>query len=126
MKRIASVVALLAVAFATGAPVPPREHDKHVGHGAQAGSAAASPSTKAYEAVNAKMHKDMGVAYTGDADTDFLRGMIPHHQGAVDMAKVVLQHGKDPAVKKLAQEVIAAQEKEIAWMKDWLAKNGKK
>jgi uncharacterized protein (DUF305 family) len=84
----------------------------------------ASPAIAAFEGANAKMHKDMAITYTGDADADFLRGMIPHHQGAVDMAKIVLAHGKDPAVRKLAEEIIAAQEQEIAMMKAWLAARG--
>ena len=70
------------------------------------------------------MHKDMMIDPTGDADADFVRGMIPHHQGAIDMAKVVVEKGKDPEIKKLAEEIIAAQEKEIAFMKSWLAKHG--
>ncbi|GAU83505.1 hypothetical protein BIWAKO_03432 [Bosea sp. BIWAKO-01] len=87
--------------------------------------AADTPATAAYKAANDKMHKDMATSFTGDADADFVRGMIPHHQGAIDMAKVVLAHGKDPEIRKLATEVISAQEKEIAFMQDWLKKNGK-
>ena len=83
------------------------------------------PSSKAFAEANAKMHKDMAVPLTGNADVDFVQGMIPHHQGAIDMAKIVLEHGKDPEIRKLAEEVIAAQEGEIAMMKAWLAKNGK-
>ncbi len=82
------------------------------------------PSSKAFQAANDKMHADMAAPLTGDADVDFVRGMIPHHQGAIDMARIVLEYGKDADIRKLAEEVIQAQEGEIAMMKDWLAKNG--
>ncbi|HXF55808.1 MAG TPA: DUF305 domain-containing protein [Hyphomicrobiaceae bacterium] len=84
-----------------------------------------SPASLAFHGVNAKMHEAMDITFTGDADRDFVTGMIPHHQGAIDMAKVVLAFGKDPEVKKLAQDIIKAQEQEIAWMKAWLAKSAK-
>ena len=84
-----------------------------------------SPATKDYKAANDKMHKEMNISFSGDADVDFARGMIPHHQGAVDMAKVVLAHGKDPELRKLAESVITEQEKEIAFLRDWLKKRGK-
>lgn len=71
-----------------------------------------------------RMHADMAVPLTGDADVDFVRGMIPHHQGAIDMAEIVLKNGKDPAIRSLAEAVIAAQTKEIADMQAWLRAKG--
>jgi uncharacterized protein (DUF305 family) len=84
---------------------------------------AQSPATVGYEAAMKKMHKDMMIKYTGNADVDFVRGMIPHHQGAIDMAKVVIANGKDPEIRKLAEGVVTAQEAEIKQMQDWLAKH---
>lgn len=82
------------------------------------------PSSLAFGGIAARMHRDMAITYTGNADVDFVKGMIPHHQAAVDMAKTVLAFGKSSDVKKVAEDVIKAQEAEIAWMKDWLKKQG--
>jgi uncharacterized protein (DUF305 family) len=82
-------------------------------------------STKDFKAADMKMMHNMSVPYTGNPDVDFRTHMIPHHQGAVEMAKVALKHAKDPETKRMAQKIIDDQEKEIAEMQDWLKKNGK-
>lgn len=126
MNRTAITLAAVLLVGTLGSAARAQQHH---GHGAPAASTVPattdSVSTKAYKEANTKMHKDMDIAYSGDADADFVRGMIPHHQGAIDMARIVLAHGKDPEIRKLAESVIRDQEKEVAMMKDWLKKNGK-
>jgi len=112
----------LALTLASAAPLGAEEM-KGMDHSSMKGGA--SPSTKAFEEANAKMHKTMTIRYSGDPDTDFVRSMIPHHQGAIDMAKVELAHGKDPELRKLAEAIIKAQEAEIADMQAWLKSHGK-
>ncbi|ESY63887.1 DUF305 domain-containing protein [Mesorhizobium sp. M0051] len=102
--------------------VPAQSEEMKHDMGAMATGAATSPSTEGYKAAMDKMHTDMMASeYTGNADVDFVKGMIPHHQGAIDMAKVVLANGKDPEIRKLAEGVIAAQQAEIKQMQAWLA-----
>ncbi len=95
--------------------------------GMQMGSPSAGEpaSTKAYRDAMTKMDQGMAIAYSGNADKDFVTGMIPHHQGAIDMARVELQYGKDPQLRRLARDIIAAQQKEIAFMKAWQAKHAR-
>lgn len=78
-------------------------------------------STAAYKTAMMTAMQSMP-KFTGDADVDFMMQMRPHHQAAIDMAKVVLASGKDAETKKLAQEIVAAQEKEIAVIDAWLKK----
>src|SRR5258705_7852401 len=71
------------------------------------------------------MHKGMNSApHTGDPDRDFVTMMIPHHQGAIDMAKAILLYGKDPQLRRLAQEIITDQQSEIQLMQLWLKQHG--
>ena len=69
------------------------------------------------EAAMNKMMSDMAIKPSGDADRDFVAMMVPHHQGAIDMALAVLRHGRNPQIRRLAQEIIVTQQQEIAVMR---------
>jgi uncharacterized protein (DUF305 family) len=89
--------------------------------------AGSNASTQAFKEADKKMMMDMSAPpYTGDPDQDFVAHMIPHHQGAVSMAQVELKYGKDPDMKRLAKKIVEAQDEEVAYMKSWQAKHGKK
>jgi uncharacterized protein (DUF305 family) len=64
-----------------------------------------------------RMDKDMSIAHTGDPDRDFAAMMIPHHQGAIDMAKAELQFGRNPVLRRLAEGIIVEQQQEIEVMR---------
>jgi uncharacterized protein (DUF305 family) len=71
-------------------------------------------------AVNARMHGAMAVKPSNDVDQDFIRMMIPHHQGAIDMAVVFLKYGRDERLRRLAQAIIAEQGQEVAYLNSLL------
>lgn len=81
-------------------------------------------STKGFKAADMAMMRNMQVPYTGDPDVDFRTHMIPHHEGAVEMARVALKHAKDPETTAVAEKIIADQMKEVVEMKVWLKAHG--
>jgi uncharacterized protein (DUF305 family) len=83
-----------------------------------------APSTTDYKAATEKATSATEeLPYSGDADRDFVTGMLPHQQGVADIAKVELKYGKDPAMRKLAQTILDAQESQMALMEQWQAQH---
>jgi uncharacterized protein (DUF305 family) len=82
----------------------------------------ADPVEAAFDAINRRMHRDMMTMPGDSPDLAFTKAMIAHHEGAIDMARVILGFGEDAEIRKLAESVIAAQEAEIAVMEQWLQK----
>ena len=109
---VASLSGVAAAATAENA------HDMHSMH-----QSAQTAHEKEYVESMGDMHKDMmeGIK-DADADRAFARSMIPHHAGAIKMAEIELKYGKDPEMRKLAEQIIKAQDPEIKQMKTWLEK----
>jgi hypothetical protein len=84
---------------------------------AEAGIIEESPFLRENAAAMTKMMDAMTVKPTGDVDADFVAMMVPHHQGAVEMAQAVLRYGRNPQIKRLAQEIIVTQQQEIVVMR---------
>lgn len=125
-KKILAVATMIALSpLLANAQMSHGNHGGHGGHGGhgaqpQQSTDSTSPSTKAYETANERMHQEMMIQFTGDADKDFIAGMIPHHRGAVDMAAILLEYGKNPRVRELAEQIIREQQKEIVLMEELL------
>lgn len=105
MKGIAMIRTILAATLLCGTAL------------AQAPDSAA---TTAFKQASEKMMAGMDAPYTGDADRDFVQGMLPHHEGAIDMARVELRYGHDPALKRLAHDIVISQAREQVFMRHWL------
>jgi uncharacterized protein (DUF305 family) len=115
-------VAIACVASAqTAAAGDTASHAAPAHHAAAAATAANVPPAEAAflaenDAAMAKMMRDMTVKPTGDIDRDFVAMMVPHHQGAIDMARAVLRYGKNESIRRLAQEIVIEQSQEITAM----------
>ena len=134
MQRPA-LTALALISLAAPALAQAQDHQHHSGPGAppmptmqapSGQSGAPSEATAAYMAAMDQMHGPMMQgAQEPDPDVAFVKGMIPHHQGAIDMARVVLRYGRDEQARKWANDVIREQQREIDEMQAWLRKRGR-
>jgi hypothetical protein len=119
MKRTLFKATLLASTFlvtsATGwaGQVPGKASDPDV----PVNAVEETPFLAENAAAMTKMMNEMDAKPTGDVDVDFVAMMVPHHQGAIEMATAVLRYGRNPQIKRLAQEIIATQQQEIAVMR---------
>jgi hypothetical protein len=135
LRPVASTLlaAILLVAAGAATPGMAQHRGHHQGHNqGHAGHVAAkpqrttadAPATAEFKAAHEAMMRNMAVPYTGDPDADFRIQMIPHHQGAIDMAYIAMRHAKDPWTRQLAEGVIVEQQREIAEMQAWLRRRG--
>lgn len=105
---------LVGHTWAPGSGAPLEPDFKNPGSGSSA-------AVSEFRSAHARMMRNMDAPFTGDPDVDFRTHMIPHHQGAIDMARVALSHAKDPWTRQTAQAIITAQEREIYKFRAWLA-----
>jgi uncharacterized protein (DUF305 family) len=121
-----ALLALPALAYQSGKSQPAAPASMPAMPG-MASDQSESPGTsnaadRAMMAGMTKMNQAMsGAPMTGDPDRDFVTMMMPHHQGAIDMARIELQYGKDPTLRQMAKDIVTAQENEMADMRRWQA-----
>jgi uncharacterized protein (DUF305 family) len=113
MKKV--LLSISIILFTTTLALSTMHHDAHKNYDNM-------PFQKAMD----KMHKDMMIKPSGNIDVDFLKGMIPHHQGAIEMSEELIKKSKDKELKAFAQKIIDAQKVEVKLMQDLLKKIDKK
>jgi uncharacterized protein (DUF305 family) len=119
MKTKWRLAIILILFFVVAIPAQQAMH-KHA-----SGKSGTDPAWAELQSSMERMHAAMtSVEATGNSDTDFVKLMIPHHQAAIDMAKTQLLYGKDPQMRRLAEEIITDQQSEIELMNLWLKQNG--
>ena len=123
MKKLMTFITLSAVAISNYAQANEQPHQAHMNMPMSTGSAMQKELMQGMDQMNQDM---MAAAQYKDPDVAFAAGMLPHHIGAVKMAEVELKYGKDPEMRKLAEDIINAQQAEIEQMQKWLKAHNKK
>src|SRR5215472_13133587 len=115
-RKTGSVALAVLLVVSVSRAQAPHQHEISPSQGTPSTSIAAESFTSLMMQAMEGMHRDMSIVPSGNPDRDFAAMMIPHHQGAVDMAKVELQFGKSPVLRRLAQGIIVEQLQEIEAM----------
>ena len=115
-------ITLSAIAISNYAQANEKPHQAHMNMPMSTGSAMQKELMQGMDQMNQDM---MAAAQYKDPDVAFAAGMLPHHIGAVKMAEVELKYGKDPEMRKLAENIINAQQAEIEQMQKWLEAHNK-
>ena len=123
MKKLMTFITLSAIAISNYAQANEQPHQAHMNMSMSTGSAMQQELMQGMDQMNQDM---MAAAQYKDPDVAFAAGMLPHHIGAVKMAEVELKYGKDPEMRKLAENIINAQQAEIEQMQKWLKVHNKK
>ena len=123
MKKLMTFITLSAIAISNYAQANEQPHQAHMNMQMSTGSAMQQELMQGMDQMNQDM---MAAAQYKDPDVAFAAGMLPHHIGAVKMAEVELKYGKDPEMRKLAENIINAQQAEIEQMQKWLKAHNKK
>ena len=123
MKKLMTFITLSAVAISNYAQANEQSHQAHMNMPMSTDSAMQQELMQGMNQMNQDM---MAAAQYKDPDVAFAAGMLPHHIGAVKMAEVELKYGKNPEMRKLAEDIINAQQAEIEQMQKWLKAHNKK